>query len=223
MKNIFISMIGLEERVLGIFQKGITSDKYLFFINQEFVNDPRVLKYKKEILEKHIKGQDFNCLEASYYDPFVIIQEINKYRIKEDRDFKNINLIIDISTFNRQNLLILLRHLRKILNVANIDIIYTIPNKINQEITKGSSGYSNIPFFDGKFSIDKRKLLVLLVGYEVDRPILLWRELEPSRVILVEGSEPTSAGFNLGNKNAIEELRKTIRCDVVQASASDPA
>ena len=48
-----------------------------------------------------------------------------------------------------------------------------------------------MPFFSGRFSISKPKLLIILAGYEVDRPVLLWRELEPSKVILAEGVEPT--------------------------------
>ncbi len=225
MKTIFISMVGLEERVLGIFREGnISADKYLLFINREFVKDERVNSYKKEITEKHLVGKNYKCLGSSYYDPFTIIREFNKYRIQEGPDFhpEKVRIILDISTFNRQNLLVMLRFLRKILNVVEIELIYTVPDEVNREISKGATGFSNIPFFDGVFSIEKRKLLILLVGYEVDRPFLLWRELEPSRVILAEGFEPTSGDFYENNRAAVEELRKFGRSEVMQISANDP-
>lgn len=225
MKTIFISMIGLEERVLGIFQEdGIPADKYLLFINREFKEDERVKIYKKEITEKHLVGTNYKLLEASYRDPFTIIREFNKFRIEENLNFqqRKIKVILDISTFNRQNLLVMLRLLRKILNVLEIEIIYTVPEEVNPEISKGATGFSNIPFFDGRFSIEKRKLLILLIGYEVDRPLLLWRELEPSRVILTEGVEPTAENFYKRNRAAVEEVHKFGRSEVMQICANDP-
>lgn len=218
-------MIGLEERVLGIFRAGgIPSDKYLLFINREFKEDERVKTYKKEITEKHLEGANYNILEASYYDPFMIIREFNEFRIEENLDFQQgkIKVILDISTFNRQNLLVMLRLLRKVLNVPEIEIIYTIPEEVNPEISKGAAGFSNIPFFDGRFLIEKRKLLILLIGYEVDRALLLWRELEPSRVIIAEGVEPTAKNFYEKNKRTVEEVRKFGRSEIIQITANDP-
>jgi len=223
MKTIFISMIGPEERVLGIFQEdGIPADMYLLFINREFKEDERVKAHKKEITEKYLVRKNYNLLETSYNDPFIIVREFNKYRIEEDLDFQQIKVILDISTFNRQNLLVMLRLLRKILNVPEIEIVYTVPKEVNPEISKGAAGFSNIPFFDGRFSIEKKKLLILLMGYEIDRPLLLWQELEPSRVILAEGVEPTAEDFYARNRSAVEEVRRFGLFEVVQISANDP-
>lgn len=224
MKTIFISMIGLEERVLGIFREHNIADKYLLFINREFKEDDRVRKYKKEITEKYLIGKDYKCLEASYYDPFIIIKEFNRLRVEEDIHFQQgkVKVKLDISTFNRQNLLVILRLLRRILNISNIEIIYTVPEEVNPEISKGATGFSNVPFFDGGFSIEKRKLLMLLMGYEVDRPFLLWRELEPSRVILAEGFEPTSENFYERNRMAVQELNRPGYSEVMQVCANDP-
>ena len=85
-----------------------------------------------------------------------------------------------------------------------------------------SKGFSNIPFFGGSFSLDKKKLLILLAGYEIDRPLLLWRELEPSKVILVKGIEPTQEGFLEGNEAAIKELQEFGPSEPGNISASDP-
>jgi len=224
-ENIFISMIGMEERVLGSFQEGnITADKYILFINKEFEENKYIETYKTEIIEKHLVGLDYKILNASYYDPFIMIKEFNKLKIEEGIDLQQdkIKATLDISTFNRQNLLVMLRLLRKILNIHEIEIIYTIPEEINQEISRGSSGFSNVPFFGGRFSVEKEKLLILLLGYEIDRPLLLWRELEPSRTILAEGFEPTVQSFYQGNKKAVDELCKYGHTEIVKISANDP-
>jgi len=224
MKTIFMSMIGLEERVLGIFREGsIPADKYLLFINREIEEDKYVRTYKKELIEKHLAGKDYKLLVSSYRDPFIIIREFNKFRIEENIDFCQTKVILDISTFNRQNLLVILRSLRKILNIPELEIIYTVPEEVNNELSKGAAGFSNIPFFDGKFSIEKKKLLILLIGYEIDRPLLLWRELESSRVILAEGVEPTAEHFYKRNKEVADEIRKFIHpSEDMQICANDP-
>lgn len=216
-------MIGLEERVLGIFREGgIHADEYLLFINKEFEEDESVNTYKKEITQEHLAGKNYKLLKASYYDPFIIIREFNKFRIEENLDFQQSKVVLDISTFNRQNLLVMLRLLRKIPNVRGIEIIYAVPEEVNQKISKGAAGFSNIPFFDGRFSIEKKKLLILLMGYEVDRPLLLWRELEPHRVILAEGIEPTDDNFYKRNREAVEEIHKFGRSEIMQICANDP-
>lgn len=225
MQTVFVSMIGLEERVLGVFrEKEPIADEYLLFINAEFENDSRVRTYQTEILEKHLRGKKYKLLQASYYDPFVIIREFNKLRTEETLDFQQgkIRVELDISTFNRQNLLVMLLLLRQMLKVSDMEIIYTVPKEVNQEISRGATGFSNIPFFAGMFSIEKKKLLMLLAGYEIDRPLLLWRELEPSKVILAEGVEPTDESFYKRNKDAVDELSQFGPAEVRQISANDP-
>jgi len=223
MKTIFMSLIGLEERVLGIFREDkVCADKYLLFVNTEFEDDYRVKTYRKEITEKHLAGEDYRLLKASYTDPLTILTEINKFITEEKIDFGENKVILDVSTFNRQNLLIILRMLRKVLSVPDIELIYTVPEEVNPELSRGAMGFANTPFFDGNFLIDKKKLLILLLGYEVDRPLLLWKELEPSRVILAEGFKPTVEKFYERNRKIVEELQKIIRAEVIQISADDP-
>lgn len=226
MKTVFISMIGLEERVLGAFRKSepVVADEYILFINREFVEDERVKTYEKEIVGKHLVGKSYTIIRSSYYDPFITIREFNKLWIEKRKYYAQgkIKVIFDISTFNRQNLLIMLFLLRQILNIRDIELIYTVPEKVNQEISKGAAGFSNVPFFGGRFDIEKKKLLVLLVGYEIDRPLVLWRELEPSKVILAEGVQPTSEDFYEANRAAIQVIAGYGRPEVVQISANDP-
>ena len=192
MQTIFVSMIGLEERVMGVFREGeAVADEYLLFVNKEFENDPRVNTYRSEILGKYLTGKQFKLVHASYYDPFTIVKEFNRLKSEGSPDFQQgkIKVALDISTFNRQNLLVMLFLFRRILKVSDIEIIYTVPKQVNQEISRGAAGFSNVPFFGGQHSIDKKRLLMLLAGYEIDRPLLLWRELQPSKIILAEGIE----------------------------------
>lgn len=224
MKTVFISMIGLEERVLGIFNEStLFADKYILFVNQEYQDDERVIAYRKAIMP-FLLGKDYAILPSSYVDPFVIIKEFNKLASHESSDFRHgdLKIVLDISTFNRQNLLVMLQLLRRILKIKEIEIVYTVPEQTNQEISKGAAGFGNVPLFGGAFSIEKKKLLLLLAGYEIDRPLLLWHELQPSKVILSEGVEPTDASFYGANRKAVQDLSKLTQAEVIQISANDP-
>jgi hypothetical protein len=46
--------------------------------------------------------------------------------------------------------------------------------------------------------------------------------LQPSRIILIEGVEPTDQRFYEPNKDAVKELQKIFRAEVMQISANDP-
>ncbi len=224
-KSVFISMIGLEERVLGAFQSSFNSPEInILFINREIKNDGRLIDLQKQIFELYLKDRNSILLTSSYTDPFIIIREFNNYLTNNNINLSNggYKVTLDISTFNRQNLLVILRLLRKALKIRNIEIIYSVPIEVNPEISRGSSNFLNIPFFHGHFSIEKKKLLILLLGYEVDRPLLLWRELEPARVILVRGIEPTDLSFYQKNEEAVKILHEMGKSEICQISASDP-
>lgn len=225
MKNIFISMIGLEERGLGFFKKAwdFKLDEYLLFTNREFANDKRVAHIREQIINNFLQTQQLQFLEASYDNPFEIVRSFNQYVSNSALDIGSCNFFLDISNLNRQNLLVLLWLLRKKYRVKSLDIFYTVPEKYNYEISKGAKGYANIPFFGGSFSKGKAKLLILLVGYETDRPLYLFNTLEPSRVILAEGDEPMDVSFLAQNMEIVRTLGSKIRnVDVEKVSAKDP-
>ncbi len=225
MSNIFISMVGFEERGLGFFNKkwDFKVDDYILFVNQEFENDERVVNFHETIKRKLHDVKRIQYLRASYYDPFVIVRGFNEYVYNNKLDVKTSNFFLDISNFNRQNLLVLMWLLRRKYSVESLDIFYTIPEKYNPEMSKGAKGFSTTPFFGRSFSKRKNKLLILLVGYEIDRPLYLFKVIEPSKVILVVGEAPTDKGFIGENKKTLEEINESIHgMELRKVPADDP-
>ena len=225
MSNIFISMIGLEERGLGFFKEkwDFKIDDHILFINREFENDERVVSIRKEITTEFLQAKKFQILRASYYDPFEIVHGFNQYVFNKKLDIKSSKFFWDVSNFNRQNLLVLMWLLRKKYSVKSLDVFYTVPKEYNPKISKGAKGFSTTPFFSGIFSKGKEKLLILLMGYEIDRPLYLFNVIEPSKVILVQGEEPTDASFLEANRKAVEELSDSIYgIEIRKAPADDP-
>jgi len=225
MSNIFISMIGFEERGLGFFKEtwDFKVDDYILFVNQEFETDERVVNFREAIKRELHQAKRIQFLRASYYDPFEIVRSFNQYVFNNKLDVKASKFFWDISNFNRQNLLVLMWLLRRKYSVESLDIFYTIPEKYNPEISKGAKGFSTTPFFGRSFSKKKEKLLVLLVGYEIDRPLYLFKVIEPSKVILVVGEEPTDESFLDANKRALKEINESIHgTELRKVPADDP-
>lgn len=221
---LFISMIGPEERVLGFFKKPDKPkiDRYLFLINEEYKDDHRVLQYKSEI-EEFLKGDLKDTLITSYSDSMKLVKELNQYILKNKIEFSMLNIYLDLSTFNRQNLLTLLFLLRRKYSVSNIGCYYTVPIDTNKDISKCAHSAATVPFFGGEQSIDKNKLLILFVGFEYDRAVYLWEKVEPSKTILAVGDEPTNEIFLKKNLEVIASLKqRIIDAEEVKVSAKDP-
>lgn len=225
MSSLFISMIGIEERVLGFFQLNNRSvvDNYLFFINKEYSDDPRVVEYKSKI-EEQLKGADMDIIMTSYFNSLELVRKFNEYIIKKSITLHQCKICLDISTFNRQNLLSILFLLRQKYGIKNVTCYYTIPEDTNKSISKHAHKAATIPFFGGEQSIDRNKLLILMVGFEYDRALYLWEKVEPAKTIITVGDKPTDSKYLATNLKVIEELRKRIvNCEVVEkVSANDP-
>jgi hypothetical protein len=185
MSTLFISMIGLEERVLGFLQMPNRPliNKYLLLINKEFESDPRVIEYKSKI-ENMLKGDDFEILTVSYFNSLELVKQINQYLSKNKIDINSIDIHLDMSTFNRQNLLTILFLLRQKYGQKKLTCYYTIPADTNENISKFAHNAHTIPFLGGEQSLDKNKLLILLAGYEYDRAYYLYEKIEPSKTII---------------------------------------
>lgn len=223
--DIFISLIGLEERVLGAFEASneIYADKYVLFVNSEFSQDERVVNYQNKILGSYLKDKDVCILPSSYYDGLEIVRQFNKFSISSPDPLAGKKVLLDASTFNRQNLLVLLRLLRKIYGVRDIDLIYTTPKRYNKNLSQGLSGYINVPFFSGRQSAGRNKLLILLMGYEEERALAVWEKEEPNATIIVEGNEPTASDFLQTNREKIAILQSAFgQYSSEKVSANDP-
>lgn len=224
MIKLFISMIGLEERVLGFYQMENRPmiDEHLFFINKEFENDHRVITYKTQIKDL-MKESQLNILPASYSNSLELVKQFNQYISKKEIDINQTEIHLDISTFNRQNLLTILFLLRKKYGIKNLICYYTVPQDTNIYISKFAQSASTIPFFDGMQSIDKNKLLVLLAGFEFDRAMYLYEKIEPSRTVIAIGDEPTDQRFYEINRKVVDKLKNNIQdCEEIKVSANNP-
>jgi hypothetical protein len=97
---------------------------------------------------------------------------------------------LDISTFPRQELLVLLRVLDKIVGLSRVRILYTAPLKYGSEeaggwLTRGVKAVRAVPGFGGVQPPGKGKLLVILLGHEEERAAITWKRHQPRKCVIV--------------------------------------
>ena len=119
-----------------------------------------------------------------------IIHELEKSNIK--------NLLIDISTFTHEVLLIMLRLLQEnneflsIICLYNGASNYSVGDKPEQMwLSKGCRDVRNIIGYPGLLKPSQKNHVIVLAGFEIERVTGLVQLLDPDILSIGEGSEPT--------------------------------
>lgn len=148
-------------------------------------------------------------------------------------------LVIDITTFTHENMLIFYQFLDQIHNKEKITFIYTgvkeysvgLPNE-EKWLSKGVKGIRSVFGFPGIMYPSLKTHLVILAGFEYERAEKLINELEPE--IISIGVARASSHFNIENEvtNAVfferldsfikTTVRVKSRVDTFKFSCSDP-
>jgi hypothetical protein len=108
------------------------------------------------------------------------------------KDKPESSFLIDITTFTKQTLLILLRLLRNVLNTDNaVQFLYTPASDYSiglpyeeKWLTKGVLGVNSVLGYSGIIRPSRPYHLIILLGYEVERASALINAYEPSKITI---------------------------------------
>ncbi len=200
----FICSSSFEERCVTlastISKKLIDKVIICHFENNYEISDERFVQLKElflekkpeiEILKKHQPLKNFDAF-YKWFDTFK----------------KKSLVAIDITTFTRENLLMLLRiaFLKK--DDFEFHLFYTPSdhysiNDINKEIwlSKGVKEIRSVFTYPGDFSPLKKFLLIILTGFEYERAQTLIDIYEPTKLILGKASKINSINAELARIN----------------------
>ena len=100
------------------------------------------------------------------------------------------DIAVDITTFPRQELLLLLRVLDSFPWRPRIRIFYAEPETYATEstggwLTRGVKSVSSVPGFGGIQEPGKKKLLVLFLGHEEERAAITWKRHQPNMTVTI--------------------------------------
>lgn len=126
------------------------------------------------------------------------------------------NVLVDVSTFTRENILILIRLFKSKYSELNVNYCYTPSSrysiseddslemiKQNLWLSKGVDDIRSILGYPGVFSPVKKVLLIILVGFEYERAQILIDNYEPNLLVIGKASKDESITDRLSEINEI--------------------
>lgn len=140
---------------------------------------------------------------------------------------KKIQVLIDISTFTHEILLLIIYLITQYLSkdnftvklVYNSAIDYSINEKDEEKwLSKGVGEIRTVLGYSGEMMPFKKNMLIILVGFESERVKSIIEIFEPSKVVLGYASKEGAISGILQKKNAaiLENIKNTLTIDTAQ-------
>lgn len=212
--DILITSVSFEERCTAIctYLKTKEKLKHVFlYRNMDvsvFENEQEKEACKKKIdgyhdmIDHSLEELDITCtlFESKHRNSDARIEKISEMidKIKEIRESQLINCIaIDATCFTRIDLVVLLDYLFDCIQDVCIKIIYIRPaNHAEDFLSKGYSGIESILGFAGSYDYLKKSLLVIMAGFEEERPRSFIEEYEADSILFgTSENKPTKIEF----------------------------
>lgn len=223
--DIFIIAASFEERgtaVVSYLKDDYKCKNAIIYYNEDNCNYSKNLALIKE----HLKQRSENELvvkEGSHRNiqkKNEIMTEIAEY-CKKHVSEETANIAVDITSFSRIDLIILLDYLVSYIENVKIKLIYVSPEGHGEWLSKGYSEISNIAGFCGGFDVLKPTALIILSGFEKERPMNLIEAYEPQEVFLGFSNPAVQEAFGERNANSQAELSNFPNVQQFNFSARD--
>lgn len=190
--DFFVTCSSFEDRCLGVPCK--LSEKTEFRTNYVFVyttpspQRDRNLRTLEEMLARRGDIQLIHTLESDPFDAIgLLYRELKKY--KEDLGQPKMCVTLDISTFTKRHLLLLLKCIDDLELWDCMRILYTEPKKYVTDLylpmSIGIRTISPIGGFITNSPPNLPVLLIIFLGYEGDRARAIYENLEPDETVLI--------------------------------------
>lgn len=192
--DIFICCASWEERCLGtlhMFTDYRFRNGYIFVYDDLNEQREHHLKEMRTILSA---AGSFDEISTSKDNPIPAVSQLKDALIGLNLTHGRGVITIDITTFTKRHLLLLLRVVDDMGMWSSLRIFYSEPKKYIADLylpmSAGIRQISTIPGFIGTQPLTKPSLLVIFLGYEGDRATALFENLDPNEVILVVPDPP---------------------------------
>ncbi|MBV7270667.1 hypothetical protein [Winogradskyella luteola] len=115
-------------------------------------------------------------------------------------------VLIDVTTFTKEVLLILIRvlSLEQFINSVDVTLAYTPANHYPEWLTKGIRQIRSVFGYSGLHSPSKKLLLIILNGFENERTQEIIDSFEPNAILLGKPSQTDSINSDLSAKAEVK-------------------
>jgi hypothetical protein len=228
--DLYLTSAGFEERTLTATESldsEYEADWGIVYVNKEYFKRSNSevtkthLKKQKESLEKNCKNVD--VLMGSWLEADEQLYTLRDgFQNFAGRD--NLNITVDVTSFNRESLLVAFNILYSLSNNITTRVLYVSPEEHGEWLTKGHRLVRNVIGFAGIQNSSKPTLLIILSGFEKDRAVSTIEEIEPGKVLMGIGNPPTKETFleeNLQKQELVLSQQATDRFRFSADSISD--
>ncbi|WP_429378360.1 hypothetical protein [Mucilaginibacter sp. UYCu711] len=205
--DLYLCSSGFEERSTFLslnLNDGLIGKAVIFHIEETYkISEDNLETIKKNLSDLitviYPKNSPLNT-----YDKFY--QLFSELLISKTED-KIFNVVIDITTFTREILLIILKLLSSemFFSSFNVNFVYTPAESYSNNddnsiwLTKGIRDIRSVLGYSGLHSPSKELLLILLSGFEEERADEIIQSFEPNKLILGKASSQDSINQDLSN------------------------
>jgi hypothetical protein len=191
--DVFICCASFEERCLGIMRRFDNYEcRHAYIIEYE---EPNALR-ERNLLEMERRLRTLCPAErvrASEGDPLPAVAKLAR-EIQARRTEAGGIITVDVSTFTKRHLLLLLKSLDGLGMWDSLRLLYTEPKEyvtdLYLQMSTGVRQINPISGFINSESLSKPLLLVILLGYEGDRAMALFNAMDPNETLLVVPDPP---------------------------------
>ena len=207
--DLFICCASFEERCLsGASRLGVsfrTRFSIIFVIEEPFYTkevDTNLSKLQAQLGRHTAEG--VYVIRCQRDNPTEAISQLkNIWPRCKPKDADEPFITVDISGFTKIYLLQLLHHLVAEQNLGIPRLIHTTQSYAATRLTRGVEQITTVPNFFGTISFEKQTLLVLLLGFEPERSLSVWKHFNPARTIALISNPPRD-----GQMDYLEYARK---------------
>lgn len=213
--NILMIYPSWEERSVFGFDRDIETsniDKLILFENANPVNSDKISQVVMAI-EKKCSERRITCIKVSLEFGHASIWDVIKELVSKINSNDSVRL--DICTMSRNLIWALLFFLKE--RVGKVDIVYHQPKEYSNEWLSRDAKLPRLLYkHSGIVSIEKKTLLVIITGFDVERTKQLVYFYNPSKVVLLiqkpnrlDDNERNTAGLHSG-----ECVKMGVKTDV---------
>lgn len=200
--SVFIMCPNYEERSILSVRKlspKYSSQLYAICRVAEYLDKGKSPSYYQEalrLLRRHVPGE-LTQIVFKMDDPVAFVRQLTDELTAKGKYPPSGSVTLDITTFPRQQLLLLLRFLDNSPHRGQIRLLYSEPASYATEaqsdedrwLTRGVTSVHSVPGFSGIQYPRLGKLLVVIQGHEGERTHIALRRHQPDRVIFVGQSK----------------------------------
>lgn len=207
--DFFVAFCGFEKRCLSVVQNisSETIEKGIVFINNEVFSESREnLQAFNDFL-----GNKAIIKEIDIFNPLEVADSFIDEIVNECKQSEAPRLLVDITSFTHEALLIFLAICNQFLNGAQIDYaysnasIYASENNDCEErwLSRGIKEVRSILGYAGDIKPLNKTVMIMMVGYECERACQVIDSVSPEELIITYNDANGSTDQTNGNASLI--------------------